>query len=101
MFPAEYEATSSHKDRHKHDMQYEFAYINYVWEENGSKISMKVHIVDIGISYRFEPYKANFYGKKKYRTTVVDSGQAQVRLRNNSTHNREKQISTKNHFDFS
>ena len=41
MFPAEYEATSSHKDRHKHDMQYEFAYINYVWEENGSKLSMK------------------------------------------------------------
>ena len=37
IFPAEYDATSSHKDRNKHDMQFAFSYNNYVLDGNGSE----------------------------------------------------------------
>ena len=41
IFQDEYDATSSHKKRYKNEMQYQFAYMNYLQEGIDSKIYEK------------------------------------------------------------
>ena len=64
IFEAEYNATSSHKGRSNHDMQYEFAYMNYLLEakfDNGTK-KYRTKIID----YREVVWKCTFYSQYKY-----------------------------------
>ena len=41
IFQAEYDTTSSHTKRYKSEMQYQFAYMNYLQEGNGSTVLLQ------------------------------------------------------------
>ena len=42
IFQAEYDMTSSHRTRHKNKMQYEFAYLNYVYEGTALRLNLQL-----------------------------------------------------------
>ena len=89
LFPAEYNMTSSHRTRHKNEMQYQFAYANYVNE------GREINFAHSNWELYYYLLKAKFKnGTRKYATIRIDyfynERDSHVNLLNDRRRNRNK-----------